>query len=128
MGANRSVMRFAVKVRIGWMDDLAKTNLLAYHIFTEPDPSTGINIDTNADTMQGSAEKVDTVPASERLLSHTLLHGIDPGPGGWIGSCSTNTFSAVTQAGEAFIGDALIGRAAIRAGVAESAVRHVPAM
>ena len=56
------------------MDDLAKTNLSAYHIFTEPDPSTGINIDTNADTMQGSAEKVDTVPASERLLSHTLLH------------------------------------------------------
>ena len=59
---------------MGWMDDLAKTNLLAYHIFTEPDPSTSINIDTNADTMQGSAEKMDTVPTSERLLSHTLLH------------------------------------------------------
>ena len=56
------------------MDDLAKTNLLAYHIFSEPDPSTGINIDADADTMQGSTEKVDTVPASERLLSHTLLH------------------------------------------------------
>jgi hypothetical protein len=110
------------------MDDLAKTNLLAYHIFTEPDPSSGINIDADADTMQGSTEKVDTVPASERLLSHTLLHGIDPGPGCRKRPCSTNTFSAVAQACEAFISDALIRRAAIRTGMAESAVRHVPAM
>jgi hypothetical protein len=110
------------------MDDLARTNLSAYHIFTEPDPSAGIDIDTDADTMQSSAEKVDTVPTSERLVSHTLLHGIDPIPGGRIGPSSADTFSAVAQAGEAFIGDALIRGAAIRAGVAESAVRHVPAM
>ncbi len=110
------------------MDDLAKTYSLAYHIFTEPDPSAGIDIDTNADTMQGRAEKVDTVPASQRLVSHTLLHGIDPVPGGRIGSCSADTFSAVAQTGEAFIGDALIRRATIRTGVAEAAVRHVPAM
>ena len=78
--------------------------------------------------MQGSTEKVDTVPAPERLMSHTLLDGIDPGPGGRIGPCPTDTFSTVAQAGEAFIGDALIRRAAIRAGVAETAVRHVPTM
>jgi hypothetical protein len=110
------------------MDDLARTNLSAYHIFTEPDPSAGIDIDTDADSMQSSAEKVDTVPASERLVSHTLLHGIDPTPGGRIGPCSTDTFSAVAQAGETFIGDALIRGAAIRAGVAKAAVRHIPAM
>ena len=103
-------------------------NPLAYHILTEPDPSTGIDIDADADTMQGSAEKVDTVPASKRLVSHTLLHGMNPAPGGRIGSCQADTFSTVAQAGKAFIGDTLIGRAAIRASVAESAVRHVPAM
>jgi len=104
------------------------TDLLAYHIFTEPDPSAGIDIDADADTMQGRAEQVDTVPAAERLVSHTLLHGIHPVPGGRIGPCSADTFSAVAQTGEAFIGDALIRRAAIRAGMAEAAVRHVPAM
>ncbi len=103
-------------------------NVLADHIFSEPDPSASIDIDSDADTMQGSAEEVDTVPTSERLISHTLLHGIDPGPGGRIGASPADTFSAVAQAGETFIGDALIRRAAIRAGVAESAVRHVPAM
>jgi hypothetical protein len=78
--------------------------------------------------MQGSAEKVDTVPASERLVSHTFLYGIDPGPGSRIGPCQADTFSTVAQARKAFIGDALIRRAAIRAGMTESAVRHVPAM
>jgi hypothetical protein len=102
--------------------------VLAYHIFSEPDPSVGIDIDADADTMQGSAEQVDAVPASEWLVSHTFLHGIDSGPGSRIGPCQADTFSAVAQTREAFIGDALIGRAAIGTGVAESAVRHVPAM
>ena len=104
------------------------TNLLAYHIFTEPDPSAGIDIDADADTMQGSAEKVDTVPASKRLVSHTFLHGINTAPGGRIGSCQADTFSAVAQASEAFIGNTLIRRAAIWASMAEAAVRHIPAM
>src|SRR5258708_18009375 len=78
--------------------------------------------------MQGRAEKVDTVPAAERLVSHTLLHGIHPVPGGLIGPCSADTFSAVAQTGEPFIGDALVRRAAIRAGMAEAAGRPVPAM
>ena len=113
---------------LGCMDDIAKPYPLAYHIFSEPNPSVGIDIDTNADTMQGRAEKVDTVPASQRLVSHTLLHGIHISPRrrGW--PCQADTFSAVAQAGETLIGDALIRRAAIRAGVAEATVLHVPAM
>src|SRR5260370_4766846 len=100
------------------MDDLAKTNLLAYHTFTERDPSAGIDIDADADTMQGRAEKVDTVPAAERLVSHILLHRIHPVPGGRIGSCSADTFSAVAQTGETFIDDALVMWPAIRARMA----------
>src|SRR5260370_33281839 len=64
------------------MDDLAKTNLLADHIFTEPDPSAGIYIDADADTMHGRAEQGDTVPAAVRLVGHTLLHGKHPAPDG----------------------------------------------
>ena len=78
--------------------------------------------------MQGCAEKMDTVPASERLVGHTLLHGIHSCPGGWIRSCQADAFTAVAQTGKAFIGDTLIGSAAIWAGVAESAMRHIPAM
>lgn len=78
--------------------------------------------------MQGRAEQVDTVPASQRLVSHTFLHRINPAPGGRIRPRQADTFAAVAQASEAFIGDALIRRAAIRAGVAEAAVCHVPAM
>src|SRR5260370_8064720 len=84
------------------------TDLLAYHIFTEPDPSAGIDIDADADTMQGRAEKVDTVPAPERLVSHTLLHGINPVPGGRIGPCPADTFSPVPQTREPSLTDALI--------------------
>src|SRR5258706_14659272 len=78
--------------------------------------------------MQGRAEKVNAVPASERLVSHAFLNGGYAAPGRWIRSCFTDIFSAVAQAGEAFIGDALIRRTTIRAGVAEAAMRHVPGM
>src|SRR5260370_24624908 len=78
--------------------------------------------------MQGCTEKVDAVTASERLVSHAFLHLIDMGPGwsGWPGQA--DTFSAVAQAGESFIGEALVRGAAIRAGMAEAARRHVPAI
>ena len=78
--------------------------------------------------MQGSAEKVNTVPASKRLVCHTLLHRIHTSPGSRIGSCQTDTFSAVAQTGKSFIGDSLIRRAAIGAIVTKSAMGHVPAM
>jgi hypothetical protein len=78
--------------------------------------------------MQSRAEKVDTVPAAERLVSHAFLNGGYSTPGRRIRPCLTDIFSAVAQAGEAFIGDALVRRTTIRASVAEAAVRHVPAM
>ena len=78
--------------------------------------------------MQGSAEKVNTVPASKGLVRHALLHRIHTCPGGRIGSCKADTFSAIAQACEAFIGDALVGCAAIGAIVAKSAMCHIPAM
>ena len=105
-----------------------RTNLLAYHIFGKPDRAAGIDIDTDADTMQGRAEKVDTVPTPERLVSHAFLNGGHTGPGGRIRSCLANIFSAVAQAGKAFIGNALPGCTPIRTGMAEAAVHHVPAM
>ena len=103
-------------------------NPLAYHIFSEPGPSSGINIDTDPDTVQGSAEKVNTVPASKRLVCHALLYRIHTSPGGRIGSCQADAFSAVAQTSKSFIGDTLVRRAAIGAIVAKSAMCHVPAM
>lgn len=47
---------------------------LAYHIFGEPDPPAGIHIDADADMVQRRAEKVNTVPASEWLVSHAFLN------------------------------------------------------
>ena len=107
---------------------LARANLLAYHVFSKPDPAAGIDIDTDADTMQGGAEQVDTVPASQRLVSHAFLNGGYTGPGGRIWSCLAYILSAVAQASKTFIGDALVLRTPIRAGMAEAAVLHVPAM
>ena len=107
---------------------LATANQLAYHLFGEPDPAIGIDIDADADTMQGGAEQVDTVPASQRLVSHAFLNGGYTSPGGWIWSCLADILSAVTQTGKAFIGDALVLRTPIRAGMAEATMLHVPAM
>jgi hypothetical protein len=78
--------------------------------------------------MQGRAKKVDTVPASEGLVSHAFLNGRYASPGSRIRSCLTDIFSTVAQASKAFIGNALVRRTTIRTGVAEAAVRHVPAM
>ena len=41
-----------------------------HHIFGEPGPAVGSNIDANADLVQGGAEQVDPVPAAKRFLSH----------------------------------------------------------
>jgi len=78
--------------------------------------------------VQRRAEQVDTVPASERLARHAFLNGVDVVPGriGW--TCQADTFPAVAQASEAFVGDALVRRTPIGAGMAEAAVRHIPAM
>ena len=47
-----------------------KANASTHHIFGEPGPAVGSNIDANADLVQGGAEQVDPVPAGNRLLSH----------------------------------------------------------
>ena len=107
---------------------LARANQLTYHIFGEPDRAARVDIDTDADTIQGGAEQVDTVPASQRLMSHAFLNGGHTGPGGRIWSCLADILSAVAQAGKTFIGDALVLGTPIRAGMAEAAVLHVPAM
>ena len=107
---------------------LASANQLANHIFGEPDRAAGIDIDADADTMQGRAEQVDTVPVFQRFVSHAFLNGIHTGPGGWIWSCLADILSAVAQTGKAFVGDALVLGTPIGAGMAEATVLHVPAM
>src|SRR5260370_10403543 len=87
---------------------LASANQLANHIFGEPDRAAGIDIDADADTMQGRAEQVDTVPASQRLVSLAFLNGKHTGPGSWIWSCPPDILSAVSQTSKAFVGDALV--------------------
>ena len=79
------------------------------HIFGEPDEA--IRGDDNADAhaVQGRAEKVDAVPAADRLILHTVLNSGDtrPGRAGW--SCLADILSAVAQAGKALVSDALAG-------------------
>ncbi len=99
-----------------------------HHIFGKPDRSACIDIDADADAMKCRAEQVDTMPASEGLVSHAFLNGGYTAPGSRIRSRLTDILSAVAQTGKAFISDALVRRATIRAVVAETAVHHVPAM
>ena len=103
-------------------------SFLTQHIFSEPDPSIGIDVDADAYAVQGCAEKVDAVPAAERFVRHAFLHQVDmrPGRSGWSGQA--DIFTAVAQSGEALIGDALVLCHAIGAGMAEAAMGHVPAM
>src|SRR5260370_40729601 len=97
------VLRLPLVLTPWVMHSSKRTNLLAYHIFGEPDRAAGIDIDADADTMQGRAEQVDTVPTSQRLLSHAFLNGGHTGPGGRIRSFLADIFPAVAEAGEAFI-------------------------
>ncbi|SRR6266487_5100800 len=105
-----------------------KANASTHHIFGEPGPAVGSNIDANADLVQGGAEQVDPVPAANRLVSHAFLNGVDASPGCRVGSRQADTFCAVPITGIAFISDALERRTAIRASMAKAAVIHVPAM
>src|SRR5258708_39647529 len=85
-----------------WVMRSKRTNPLAYQIFGEPDRATGIDIDADADTMQGRAEQVDTVPTSQRLVSHAFLNGGHTCPGGRIPSRLADIFSPVAPAREPF--------------------------
>src|SRR6266851_8194010 len=78
--------------------------------------------------MQRGAGQVDVVPAPGRLVNHAFLYGVDIGPGrsGWPGQ--SDAFAAIAVAREAFVGDARALVQAVRAGMAEAAVIHIPAM
>ncbi len=105
-----------------------KANASTHHIFGEPGPAVGSNIDANADLVKGGAVQVDPVPAGNRLVSHAFLNGVDASPGSRIRSRQADTFCAVSITGIAFISDALEWRTAIRASMVKAAVIHVPAM
>src|SRR5260370_17504666 len=101
------VLRLPLVLTPWVMHSSKRTNLLAYHIFGEPDRAAGIDIDADADTMQGRAEQVDTVPTSQRLVSHAFLNGGHTGPGGRIPSCLAAIFSPVAQPAASFISHSL---------------------
>src|SRR5260370_30673069 len=103
-----------------WVMRSKRTNPLAYQIFGEPDRATGIDIDADADTMQGRAEQVDTVPTSQRLVSHAFLNGGHTCPGGRIRSCLADILSAVAQDSEGFSCNALPTHTPIKIGTAGS--------
>lgn len=101
---------------------------LTHHIFGEPGPAVAIDIDADTDLMQGCAKKVDTMPATERLVGHAFLNGGYSPPGSRIRSCQADILTTVRPASKAFIANALIGSASIGAVMAETAMCHVPTM
>src|SRR5947207_10771837 len=105
-----------------------KANASTHHIFGEPGPAVGSDIDANADLVQGGAEQVDPLQTAKRLVSHAFLNGVDASPGCRIRSRQADTLCAVAITGKAFISDALEWRTAIWAIMAKAAVIHVPAM
>ena len=105
-----------------------KANASTHHIFGEPGPAVGSDIDANADLVEGGAEQVDPVPATKRLVSHAFLNGVDASPGCRIRSRHSDILPTVTIARKTFISDTLVRRTTIRASMAKAAVIHVPAM
>ncbi len=102
--------------------------LLADHVFGEPYPTIGVNVDANTDTVQGRTEQVDAVPTIWWLVGHAFLDGVHPGPGGWIWAGLGDILAAVIQVGKTLVGDALVLRHPIGAGMAEATVIHIPAV
>src|SRR5436190_1815465 len=105
-----------------------KANASTHHIFGEPGPAVGSDVDANANLVQGGAEQVNPVPAGNRLMSHAFLNGVDASPGCRIWSRQADTLCAVGISGIAFISYALEWRTAIWAIMAKAAVIHIPAM
>lgn len=101
---------------------------LAHHVFGEPEPAVGIDVDADAHLMEGRAEQVDAVPAAERLVGHAFLNRGYTGPGCRIWPGQTDVLPAIASTSKAFVGDTLIWGTTIRAGMTEAAMGHVPAM
>src|SRR5579884_3184839 len=77
--------------------------------------------------MQCGAGEMNAMPAGWRFVNHALLHLINVRPGRVGRACQTDALAAVAES-EAFVGNASTLANAIRAGVAEAAVIHIPAM
>ena len=77
--------------------------------------------------MECGAGEMYAMPAGWWFVNHALLHLIDMCPGRVGRACQTDALAAVAER-EAFVGDAGTLTNAVRAGVAEAAVIHVPAM
>src|SRR5579859_756703 len=101
---------------------------LAYHVLGEPEPTSRIHDKANAYTMQRGAGQVDAMPACRRLVDHALLYIIYAAPWRGIGTCQANTLAAIRKARETFVSDAHTLVKSIGAGMAKTAMDHVPAM
>ncbi len=104
------------------------SRILAYHVFGEPDPASGIDDDADSYTVEGGAGQVNVVPAGRRFVPHTLLDIIHAAPGGGIRAGKSDIFAAIAITGETFVRDAHTLVFPIGASMAKAAVNHVPAM
>src|SRR5947209_17327006 len=80
------------------------TEILANHIFSKPDPTGRVYVNTNPNAVQSRTGQVNAVPAGGRLVNHTLLDTVNVGPGRvrWISQA--NILAAIGKASEALIG------------------------
>ncbi len=101
---------------------------LADHILCKPDVSIGINVDANSDMVQRLAEKMNAMPASRRLIDHRLLDFRGPFPGGREGTGVADVFAAICIPGKPLCCDTITLLLPIGAGMAETAMVHIPAM
>ena len=101
--------------------------VLAYDVFGEPHPAVRVNVEANADAVQRRAGQVDVVPARRSLVYHAFLDSVDvvPGRRRWPGQ--PDALAAIRE-GETLVCDAGALIQSIGAGMAETAVVHVPAM
>ena len=102
--------------------------VLADHILRKPDISIWINVGANADAVQRLAEKMYAMPARRRLIDHRLLDLCCPFPGSGEGTGVADVFAAICIPGKSLCGDAITLLHPIRAGMAEAAMVHIPAM
>lgn len=101
---------------------------LADHVLCKPDVPIGINIDANADVVQRLAKEMDAMPACWRLIDHRLLDLSGSFPGSGEGTGIANVFAAICVASEPLCGNAVALLLAIGAGMAETAMIHIPAV
>ena len=101
---------------------------LTYHIFGEPEPTSGIDDDADAYTVEGSTGQVDAVPTGGWFVPHALLHIIDATPGSGIWTGKTYVLTTIGITGETFVCDTCTLVFTVRTCMTETAVDHVPAM